>query len=51
MTRKAIQKLKATQLAMKRSILGITRIDRIPNKTIRERTGTIDIVRRITELK
>lgn len=51
LTRKVTHKLRVAQRAMERAMLGVTRRDRIPNNTIRLRTGLKDIVKHITELK
>ncbi|KAL0871065.1 hypothetical protein ABMA27_004870 [Loxostege sticticalis] len=46
-----IRKLKVTQRAMERAMLGISLCDRIRNEEIRRRTKVTDIARRIANLK
>jgi exonuclease III len=46
-----IKKLKVTQRAMERAMLGVTLRDRIRNEEIRRRTKVTDIGRRIAKLK
>lgn len=44
-------KLKICQRAMERSILGVTRMDRIRNTTLRSKTGIVDVGRKAAKLK
>ena len=46
-----IRRLKVTQRAMERAMLGISLRDRIRNQEIRKRTKVADIARRIAQLK
>ncbi|CAG9565546.1 unnamed protein product [Danaus chrysippus] len=46
-----IRKLKVTQRAMERAMLGVSLRDQIRNEEIRRRTGVTDIARRIAVLK
>ena len=46
-----IRKLKVTQRAMERAMLGISLRDRIRNDEIRRRTKVVDIAQRISKLK
>ena len=50
-TKKINQRLAATQRAMEKSMLGITRRDRKSNKWIREQTKVMDVVEKIRTLK
>lgn len=50
-TKKTIHKIGVAQRAMERSMLGISLKDRVPNETIRQRTGVSDTIKRITSLK
>lgn len=51
LTKKSANKLRVTQRAMERAILGVSLRDRIPNEIIRQRTGVIDVIEKITTLK
>lgn len=51
LTKRTIKKIRVTQLAMERSMLGISLRDHIPNNEIRRRSGAADAVERITALK
>lgn len=51
LTRKVVDKIRVTQRAMERQMLGVSLRDRIPNEEIRNRTGTIDAIERIATLK
>lgn len=51
LTRKSVEKIRVTQRAMERSMLGLTLRDRIPNAIIRAKTGTTDAVERIAHMK
>lgn len=51
LTKRTIKKIRVTQLAMERSMLGISLRDHIPNTEIRRRSGVADVVERITVLK
>lgn len=51
LTRKSINKLQVAQRAMERSMLGITRRDKVTNITIRSRTKVADIIELITKSK
>ena len=46
-----IRKLKITQRAMERAMLGVSLRDRIRNEELRRRTNVIDIAQRISKLK
>ncbi|KAJ8719488.1 hypothetical protein PYW08_011663 [Mythimna loreyi] len=46
-----LRRLKVTQRAMERAMLGISLLDRIRNDEIRRRTKSTDIARRIASLK
>ena len=46
-----LRKLKVTQRAMERAILGVSLRDRIRNEEIRRGTKVTDIARRIAKLK
>lgn len=43
LTKTETERLRTTQLAMERSMLGVKRKDKVRGKEIRERTGTIDV--------
>ena len=51
LTKKSVNKVRVTQRAMERSMLGITIRDRVPNEAIRRRTGVTDAVERMACLK
>jgi len=51
LTKKTAENLRVAQRAMERAMLGITRRDRIPNNTIRQRTKTKDIVEYVARMK
>lgn len=51
LTRKSVNKIRVAQRAMERSMLRVTLRDKIPNERIRQRTGVIDAIQRITYLK
>ncbi len=51
LTKSNLDRLKTTQLAMERSLLGVRRKDRIRNEVIREKTGMIDIRYMVKKLK
>lgn len=51
LTKKAVQKIKVTQRAMERLMLGLTLRDHITNDELRRRTRVIDAVERIAILK
>lgn len=51
LTKKTIKRIRVTQRAMERSMLGISLRDRTPNNEIRRRTGVADAVERIATLK
>ena len=50
-TKKSAENLRVAQRAMERAMLGITKRDRIPNNTIRQRTKIKDIVEYVTRMK
>lgn len=51
LTKKTAEQIRVAQRAMERSMLGISLRDRVPNKTIRQKTGLTDAIDRITRLK
>ena len=51
LTKKSAEKLEVGQKAMKRAMLGITKRNRLPNNTIRQRTKVKDVVDHITRMK
>lgn len=51
LTKKSIEKIQVAQRRMERSMLGITLRDRVPNKTIRQKSGVRDAVETILKLK
>jgi hypothetical protein len=51
LTKQINQKLRTTQRAMERKMLGIKLQDKVPNTDIRKQTGTIDMVRNVLKLK
>ena len=51
LTKKSVNKVRVTQRAMERSLLGYTIRDRVPNEIIRQRTWVTDAVERMACLK
>ena len=51
LTKELVHKIEICQKKMERKILGIKQIDKIPNKTIREKTEISDILEIITKTK
>ena len=51
LTKKQAQSLQTTQRSMERSILGVKRLEKIRNATIREKTGARDILETIALTK
>nr|ADI61810.1 endonuclease-reverse transcriptase [Bombyx mori] len=51
LTVRLVHKLKVTQRAMERAMLGLSLRDRIRNEVIRAKTKVIDIARRVSKLK
>ena len=51
LTKRSVSKIRVTQYAMERSMLGITIGDKIRNTEIRRRTGVLDAVKRIATAK
>ena len=51
LTKELVHKIEICQRKMERKILGIKQIDKIPNKTIREKTGISDILEIITKTR
>ena len=51
LTKKSAEKLRVGQIRMDRAKLEITKRDRIPNNTIRQRTKVKDLVDHITRMK
>ena len=47
LTERSVNRLRTTQRAMKRAMLGISLRERIRNKNIRIRTGVTDVIERI----
>ena len=51
LTEKIMRKIRTTQRAMERKMLGIKLQDKVPNNKIRQQTGTMDIAENILRLK
>lgn len=51
LTKQIVKKIRTTQFAMERSILGLSLRDRVPNHEIRRRSGVQDAIQKITMLK
>lgn len=51
LTKQSTNKLRVTQRAMERAMLGISRRDKVTNTIIRQRTKVTDIIKRITQAK
>ena len=50
LTERSVNRLRTTQRAMRRAMLGISLRERIRNENIRIRTGVIDVIERIAKL-
>jgi hypothetical protein len=51
LTKRHRHKLAVTQRSMERSMLGVTRRDKIRNEDLRSRTGVKDVIEKVTEAK
>ena len=51
LTERSVNRLRTTQRAMERAILGILLRERIRNQNIRRRTGVTDVIERTAKLK
>lgn len=51
LTKKTVSKIRITQRAMERSMLGLSLRDKVPNIEVRDRTKVMDAIEKITTLK
>ena len=51
LTNRQREKLAVTQRSMERSMLGVTRRDKIRNEDLRSRTGVKDLIEKVIELQ
>ena len=51
LTKELVYKIEVCQRKMERKILGIRQIEKVPNKTIREKTGVDDILEVLTKTR
>ena len=51
LTKASAKKIRTTQRAMERSMLGLTLRDRITNTELRRRSGVTDAIKKISNLK